>query len=97
MPSSHKKRSSARQSTRRISPVLLLVLSGLLLAGLAVFFALRPAAADGTARLEVDQEKLDFGDVHFNQPVTATFRLTNTGDAPLKFTKAPFIQVKAGC
>ena len=45
----------------------------------------------------MDQEKLDFGDVPFEQLVVATFRLTNTGDAPLQILGEPVVAAVEGC
>jgi hypothetical protein len=45
----------------------------------------------------VDQEKLDFGDVSFSSRVVATFRLTNTGDAPLQLLGEPVVAAVEGC
>jgi hypothetical protein len=51
----------------------------------------------GTARLEVDKEEVDLGDVKVNQGVEVSFRLTNTGDRTLEFTDYPYIEVVEGC
>lgn len=94
-----KKRS--RQNQRWL-PVLI-ALGGLLLVGLA-FLALRdkstPGAAievTGSPSLKVDQEKIDLGDMKFNQSAQVSFQLTNVGDQTLRFTKDPYIEVVEGC
>jgi len=81
----------------------LLVGGGILLIG-AAFFALRPRAASsayievsGAPSLKVDQEKVDLGDVKFNQLAEVSFQLTNVGDQELRFTKEPYIEVVEGC
>jgi hypothetical protein len=84
---------------------LLIVLGGFILVGLAAL-ALGgkesnssrsiPAGKVG-AKLQVDQEKIDFGDVKLGEWVTATFMVTNVGDMPLEFKEAPFISIVAGC
>lgn len=51
----------------------------------------------GAASLKVDREKVDLGDVRLGQEVSVSFTLTNTGADPLNLTKAPYIQVAAGC
>ena len=51
----------------------------------------------GAPTLAVDREQIDFGDVKFNQTVTAVFNLTNVGDRTLKFIKEPIIELKEGC
>lgn len=82
---------------------LLLVLGGILLIGLA-WLALRKEPASnaavevsGAPSLQVDQEKIDLGDMKFNQLAEVSFRLTNVGDQTLQFTKAPYIEVVEGC
>ena len=86
-------------------PLILLIVAGglLLLAGGYLFLngdRSVPSAApevSGTPSLQVDQEQIDFGDVPFSQYVTASFELTNAGDAPLQFTEQPYVELKAGC
>ncbi len=51
----------------------------------------------GAPALQVDQEKIDFGDVKLGQTVEATFEVTNIGDQPLRFTEKPYIEVVEGC
>ena len=81
----------------------LLGLSLVLLAGL-VFFVLRkdaPPKAEvevtGAPSLRVDQEKIDWGVMKFNQPAEASFQLTNVGDQTLRFSEDPYIEVAEGC
>lgn len=52
---------------------------------------------NGAPSLNVDKEQVDFGDVPFNQFVTAEFKLTNVGDETLRFTGQPYVELKAGC
>jgi hypothetical protein len=54
-------------------------------------------AVTGAAALKSDKDKIDLGDVHLGNTVSASFQLTNVGDKPLHFAKAPYIQVMAGC
>lgn len=82
---------------------ILLALGGLLLVGLA-FLSLRDKSTPGAAievtgapSLKVDQEKVDLGDMKFNQPAQVSFQLTNVGDQTLRFTKDPYIEVVEGC
>jgi hypothetical protein len=51
----------------------------------------------GSPSLKVDQEKIDLGDVKLGKTVEVTFMLTNVGDQPLRFSKAPYIEVAEGC
>jgi hypothetical protein len=78
--------------------VIILIAGGLLLLGLvAVAIWTSVAGTGGKPSLSVDTEQIDFGDVPLGQSVTAAFTLTNTGDAPLRFSRSPYIQVAAGC
>ena len=81
----------------------LIALGGLLLIGLA-FLALRDKPAPeadievtGAPSLKVDKEKIDLGDVKLGQTVEVSFRLTNVGDKPLRFSEQPFVEVVEGC
>ena len=94
-----------RKSKRTQYPWLFPLIVGMVLAGLA-FLVLRgkPAAqplaaieVHGAPSLKVDQEQIDMGDVKLGQMVEASFRLTNIGDQPLRFTKQPYIEVVEGC
>lgn len=92
-----------KQETKRKSPLaLILVLIGLAIIGLGAFFALRGGSnqttsnESGTPKLELDKKQIDFGDQHFGNTVTATFKLTNAGTATLRFQQ-PTIEVKEGC
>lgn len=94
-----------RKSKRTRYPWLFPLIVGMVLIGLA-FFVLRgklvaqPLAAvevQGAASLKVDQEQIDMGDVKLGRMVEASFRLTNVGDQPLRFTKPPYIEVVEGC
>lgn len=47
-------------------------------------------------RLAVDQQEVDHGEVAYNHPVEATFRLKNVGDQPLDLGK-PEVEILDGC
>ncbi|HEX9117196.1 MAG TPA: DUF1573 domain-containing protein [Anaerolineae bacterium] len=51
----------------------------------------------GKPSLAVDRETIDFGRLPLDKPVTATFKLTNLGDKPLKLAEVPAVQVVKGC
>jgi hypothetical protein len=96
------KRSHKQRNRPNLWPVILLVAGGLLVIG--AFFALRKPAPSqaaievkGSASLQVDQEKVDLGDVKLGKTVEVTFKLTNVGDQPLRFSKAPYVEVAEGC
>ena len=94
-------------SPARRTPLVLYLGVGVLLlivAGLALLW--RPASQPqagartqtaGGPRLAVDKEEIDFGRIPINKTVKATFRLTNTGNQPLKVLGEPQIEVKQGC
>ena len=58
-----------------------------------------PAAAQytGGARLWVDSDYIDFGNVRFEKFVQANFRLRNVGDQPLRLPANPPVEVAEGC
>jgi hypothetical protein len=95
--------SRKRKRTKKPWP-LLLALGGLVLVAIAVLSTGRndetskaPIEVRGQPNLKVDQELVDFGEVKFEQPVYATFTLTNTGDQTLRFDEQPYIEVLEGC
>ena len=94
--------SKKRHRRNKWLPVFL-ALGGVLLVSLA-FLALRkdpapkaPIEVIGAPSLIVDQEKVDLGDMKFNQPAQVSFQITNVGDQTLRFTKDPYIEVVEGC
>jgi hypothetical protein len=54
-------------------------------------------AVNGTPTIVVDQERIDYGDVKLDTPLTFKFTVTNTGDGELRFSQEPFIEVIEGC
>src|SRR5688500_2272490 len=96
------KRKSQRPASR-LGPLALPVLLGCVLLGVLALLAwrgyTRPAStlSSGAPSLKADRQKVDLGDVRLGQAVSVAFELTNTGDAPLRFTEAPSIEVAAGC
>jgi hypothetical protein len=76
-----------------------LVLGGLLLAFWGSGLGRRQAAVEvaGSPRLMVDQQKVDIGQVPLGQQVQVKFELANVGDQTLRFTEAPYVEVKEGC
>jgi len=51
----------------------------------------------GAPRLQVDKDRVDLGDVAFNDNAWAGFEVTNVGDQPLVFTRAPYVELIEGC
>ena len=56
-----------------------------------------PLEVKGAPALKVDQERIDFGDVKVDTPVTATFNLSNLGDQDLRISEVPKVEVVEGC
>jgi hypothetical protein len=80
----------------------LVAVAGLLLLPRSAPAASRPSAGltpavTGAPRLSADKPKLDLGNVRLGQTVQAAFEITNQGDRPLQFTRAPYIEVVQGC
>jgi hypothetical protein len=75
----------------------------LLLAVLFIYFGNQPPKSvvplevSGAPALLVNQERIDFGDVKVDTPVTATFEISNVGDQPLRFSEVPKVEVVEGC
>ena len=57
----------------------------------------REIEVTGAPSLKVDQDTVSLGDINLGRTVNVSFLLTNVGDKPLKFSKAPYIEVKDGC
>jgi hypothetical protein len=59
---------------------------------------LGPAAPAGQgARFSVDRMAIDFGNVKFDKMVTAVFKVTNTGTAPLVLKVPSTVRAEVGC
>lgn len=80
-----------------------LLVGGALVVAVGALFALlsaanKPATVAGSgARLAVDKQEVDFGKVPVNKMVTATFTVSNVGDAPLRILGEPQVRVVEGC
>ena len=51
----------------------------------------------GKPNLVVDKSVVDFGNVRFENPVTAVFTVSNTGDKPLQILQEPRVELLQGC
>ncbi len=82
---------------------LLVALGGLILVSAGLWAvrggvpALSGQEGGGTARLQVDREEINLGDVRLGEWVSASFELTNVGSQALRFQEKPYIEVRAGC
>jgi hypothetical protein len=88
------KKSQRYKKQNKNFPWLLVVLGGGLLLLATILFANRDT---GTPSISVDRQQLDYGDVHFDEPISFTVQVTNTGDGPLRFKGQPYIEVLEGC
>lgn len=100
------KKKSRKKNLQPRWPLLLVIGGGLLLVFAVVTrFARPPQAAQtkapievsGAPSLKVDRETVNLGDIKLGRTIDVSFQLTNVGDKPLRFSKAPYIEVKEGC
>jgi multisubunit Na+/H+ antiporter MnhB subunit len=96
-------REKAKKQQNRLQ-LLLMVGGGLILLVTGVWFALfRSDKSEASTevvnspRLQIDKEVVDLGEVTLGNTVEVTFKLTNIGDQPLRFSEAPYIEVIEGC
>lgn len=82
---------------RRTFHRLFLILSGLSAVLIAFLFTRQWSDWKGTPNIQVDRERIDFGVVRNNTPLTFAIKVTNTGDGTLRFTEPPSIEILQGC
>ena len=51
----------------------------------------------GAPRLKVETDVIDHGQVKLGSQIRDDIRVTNVGDRPLRFTEAPYVEVREGC
>jgi hypothetical protein len=51
----------------------------------------------GAPRLKVEEDLIDHGTVKLGNQIQDNVLVTNIGDQPLRFTDAPYLEVKEGC
>ncbi len=101
--SQFKNKKKLRHHRKKQSWPLFLLLGGGLLLIIGAIFAFRKPESKvaievaGSASLKVDQQRVDLGDVKLGRTVDVKFKLMNVGDKPLRFSKAPYIEVVEGC
>jgi hypothetical protein len=81
----------------------LIIGAGIVLIAVAVISGARavtptvaPQVTGGPA-LQVDKEKVDLGTIALGKTIEVKFDVSNVGDQPLIFTKAPYLEVVKGC
>lgn len=104
MAKARRSTSKGRQSLSESSKLpLFFVLGGAVILIIAAFFAFQKNPTSFSAEvssgpsLKADKEKVDLGDVKLGNTVQVSFELKNSGDQPLQFSKAPYIEVVEGC
>lgn len=102
--SQHKNKKHLRHHRKKKTWPMIMLLAGVLLLVVAAFSLFKPPSepkvgieVSGAPSLKVDQETVNLGDVKLGQTVQVEFKLMNVGDQPLRFSKAPYIEVLAGC
>jgi hypothetical protein len=86
-----------RQKQRQKFPWLPMALGGVLLILVALLLTSQNSDRGGTPSIAVDQQKIDYGDVKLGVNKTFAIKVTNAGDATLRFKEEPYIQVLEGC
>jgi hypothetical protein len=102
----NRRRAAGRKARQRnltpivvVGSILVLVAAGLLLAmnRSGAGQPAVPVTVNGSPRLHIDQELIDFGEVPVGKMVTASFTLSNTGDQALTISHPPVPEVLEGC
>jgi hypothetical protein len=83
----------------------LIIVAGVVLIGVALLSEASSNTAapsvtpqvTGAPALQVDKDKVDFGNVTLGQTVEVKFEVTNVGDQPLRFSEKPYVEVVEGC
>ena len=86
-----------KQNQRKNIPWLLVALGGGLLLLAAILFANRSGVGGGTPSISVDQQKIDYGFVKFDETRSFAIKVTNTGEGTLRFQEQPYIEIVEGC
>lgn len=104
MPKNKKKLSQRnRKQISKSNKSIFFVIGGVIIVLIASLLALQNkpvsyiAEVEGKPSLQVDEDKIDLGDVRLGTTVHTSFKIRNVGDQELKFTQVPFVEVKEGC
>lgn len=104
MPKNKKKLSQRkRKKISKSNKSIFFVIGGVIIVLISSLLALQNkpttyiAEVEGKPSLQVDEDKIDLGDVRLGTTVQTSFKIRNVGDQELKFTQVPFVEVKEGC
>jgi hypothetical protein len=107
MSNSSNRKRHARRKDRKRSLTPIVIMGGILvLAATGLLLAMNrstpsqptvPVTVNGSPRLQVDRELIDFGAVPVGKMVSASFVLSNTGDQTLTLSHPPVPEVLEGC
>ena len=95
-------RTTRKKKERGIPRRALLAAAALLVFGGVVYVLAQPTpkvevTVHGAPSLLVEPESYDFGDVKLEETVSVAFEISNVGDQPLEFSRAPYVEVLEGC
>lgn len=97
------KKSNRKLASKPKKVNLLWVIAGVFLLAVGAIFIFRPKPDPyvpevvGSPRLQVEQEKIDLGNQQLGTTIDVKLIAKNVGNQPLKFSQAPYIEVKEGC
>ena len=89
------KKNKKRKQQKKQFPWYFLALGGILVIVAAFLFTRQEGG--GTPSIEVDQQKIDYGDVKFGVNKTFAIKVANAGNGTLRFKEEPYIEVVEGC
>jgi hypothetical protein len=96
-----RRRREREQEQKRtwVIPAIFVALLAVLGVGLVIYGDLTNANTPGVngPHLQVDRDRIDFGDQHFDTPVHAVFKIQNTGDGTLTLNVPQAATVVEGC
>lgn len=99
-----RRRNQGMRIPKKFAPLIVAGVGGLILAVAALVLATGKSSPDGYvpeytggARLALNQDTFDYGDVKLNTTITTDVEISNVGDAPLRITGTPQVQVLEGC
>jgi hypothetical protein len=86
-----------RGRKRKKAPSFWILAGGILLAILTVFGLLQARDSEGVPAIQVSQERIEYGDVPNNIPLSFEITVTNVGNGTLRFRQPPYIEIVEGC